>query len=292
MVNSRIFVSIFCLQLLAVPCLAGELKGRVETKNPLRVRRPAAVEIKHSASPRADTGAAKAKLTGGIDTEKFQLPGRACQSPAGLSSQGAGIGLNGQATSPAAHLSGESGKTAQIPPAIATPAPSAGSPLQAVTSAGKKPPANASAAGGSLPVPSGDSGLEKSDRPVTIRLQKYNRLQDWEVVWEALHMANLLAKRSSDVTLVLDLEGVNAANKHDMREYQLHRQSTERMIQTQKLLRDFIADGGKVYASERWAKFWGLAGGSYPSLTAGVELLTDEELADKYIERSGSIIDY
>jgi hypothetical protein len=63
-------------------------------------------------------------------------------------------------------------------------------------------------------------------------------------------------------------------------------------VRTQQMLREFIDKGGKVYASERWAKHFGLYGGSYPALAQGVELLADEDMADLLVERSGRIVEY
>lgn len=127
---------------------------------------------------------------------------------------------------------------------------------------------------------------------VTFRFCYYDLGDGAECAWEGLRDANYLKGRGVDIALMLDRGGVRLANKHNIHEYQLHRGSTERLVQTQKLLREFIEKGGEVYASERWAKTFGLSGSSYSALTNGVRLLSDEEMADMLVERSGRIVEY
>lgn len=127
---------------------------------------------------------------------------------------------------------------------------------------------------------------------VTFRICYYDLGDGAECCWEALREANYLKGRGVDIALLLDRGGVRLANKHNMHEEQLHRGSTEKMVKTQQLLKDFIEMGGTVYASERWARHFGLWGGSAPALTPGVKLENDEEMADLLVERSGRIVDY
>lgn len=178
------------------------------------------------------------------------------------------------------------------------------SPLAASTTQSSLKPAasiNAGFARGST----GGTAAGKADQPnydysakqplqgsVTFRFCYYDLGDGAECAWEGLRDAIYLQGRGVDIALMLDRGGVRLANKHNSHEYQLHRGSTERMVQTQLLLRQFIQNRGKVYVSERWARQFGLWGGSYPSLTHGVQLLGDEEMADLLVERSGRIVDY
>lgn len=127
---------------------------------------------------------------------------------------------------------------------------------------------------------------------VTFRFCYFDLGDGAECCWEGLRDANYLRGRGVDVAIMLDRGGVRLANKHNGHELQLHRGSTEHMVKTQQLLRDFIDGGGTVFVSERWAREFGLWGGSYPSLTQGVKLSTDEEMADLLVERSGRIVEY
>lgn len=127
---------------------------------------------------------------------------------------------------------------------------------------------------------------------VTFRFCYYDLGDGVECCWEGLRDANYLKGRGVDIAIMLDRGGVRLANKHNMHEEQLHRGSTEKMVKTQTLLRQFIDSGGTVYVSERWAKTFGLTGGSYPALTAGVKLVDDEAMADLLVERNGRIVEY
>lgn len=127
---------------------------------------------------------------------------------------------------------------------------------------------------------------------VTFRFCYFDLGDGAECCWEGLRDANYLRGRGVDVAIMLDRGGVRLANKHNGHEFQLHRGSTERMVKTQQLLRQFIDSGGQVFVSERWAREFGLWGGSYPSLTQGVKLSSDEEMADLLVERSGRIVEY
>jgi hypothetical protein len=127
---------------------------------------------------------------------------------------------------------------------------------------------------------------------VTFRFCYFDLGDGVECTWEGLRDALYLQGRGVDIALMLDRGGVRLANKHNGHEYQLHRGSTERLVKNQTMLREFIDKGGKVYASERWCKQFGLIGGSYPALTQGVELLGDEDMAELLVDRAGRIVEY
>jgi hypothetical protein len=127
---------------------------------------------------------------------------------------------------------------------------------------------------------------------VTFRFCYYDLGDGAECAWEGLRDALYLQGRGVDIALMLDRGGVRLANKHNAHEYQLHRGSTERLVATQKMLREFIDKGGEVYASERWSRTFGLTGGSYPAINSGVKLLGDEEMAELLVDRSGRIVEY
>jgi hypothetical protein len=127
---------------------------------------------------------------------------------------------------------------------------------------------------------------------VTFRFCYFDLGDGADCCWEGLRDALYLKGRGVDIAIMLDRGGVRVANKHNGHEVQLHRGSTERLVKTQELLRQFIEAGGTVIASERWSRTFGLVGGSYPSLTTGVKLASDEEMADLLVERSGRIVEY
>ncbi len=287
----RILIALFCCAMAASAACAEELKGHVQSKGAQRVQRPLTGVVKRGAALPESPGTASHNAPGGIAVEQFQLPGKTDAGGASLSGSSSQTQVNAGTTSSAGSGSAETVRVDPPPPVLpVAPLP----PLfPSGTSTSGAPPVHPGSGGqGGSPPARYDFTPTRSDKLVTVRVRCYNSQNNWESVWEAFHMANLMLKKCSNVTILLDIEAVNAANRHDMKEYQLHRQSTEKMIPMQRLLREFIDAGGKVYASERWAKFWGVAGGSYPSLTPGVELLPDEEMADKYIESAGSIIDY
>lgn len=133
-----------------------------------------------------------------------------------------------------------------------------------------------------------------SKRPITIRLKRFYSLVEWEVVWEAFNLGINMAKKGGDVTVLLDMEAVQAANRHDNHQFQMNRGNygSEKMISVQSMIQQFMEAGGQVVANERWAKFWGVSGGSMQALSQGVQLMNDEEVADFLVNRSGNIIDY
>jgi hypothetical protein len=136
------------------------------------------------------------------------------------------------------------------------------------------------------------SGKGPLSGSVTFRFCYYDLGDGVECCWEGLRDAIYLKGRGVDIAIMLDRGGVRLANKHNGHELQLHRGSTERMIKTHALLRQFIDAGGTVYVSERWARTFGLVGGSYSSLSEGVKTASDEEMADLLVERSGRIVEY
>jgi len=129
-------------------------------------------------------------------------------------------------------------------------------------------------------------------KSITIRLKRFRSLQEMEVVWEALNLALKMENKGGDVTMLLDMEAVNAANRHNtmFTEFQEHRgQAEERLVTVPALMRQFIDSGGRVLASDRWAHLFYTAQGS--SLVEGVKLVSDDEIADHLLD-TGNILDY
>jgi hypothetical protein len=128
-------------------------------------------------------------------------------------------------------------------------------------------------------------------KTITIRLKRFRSLQEMEVVWEAVALASRMTSRGADVTLLLDMEAVHAVNRHDtaFAEFQNNRGSSERFVSVQAAIGQLVAAGAHVVASDRWARYFGVAGGD--ALIPGVRLASDDEIADELLT-TGNILDY
>lgn len=127
---------------------------------------------------------------------------------------------------------------------------------------------------------------------VTLRLTSYQTLIPFEVAWECLRDAMNMLDQGADVTIMLDREGVRLANKHNLQQFQVHRGSSEKLIGEQQLFQDFLDRGGHVLCSERWAKAFGIAGGSYQAVPARVQLLSDDDMSVELVKRRSQMINY
>jgi hypothetical protein len=137
-------------------------------------------------------------------------------------------------------------------------------------------------------------GASLGKKEITIRLKRFRSLNEMDIDYEAIKMASLMQSRGGQVTVLLDLEAVHAADRHDtmFAEFQLHRGQgthTEKDETVQAVMSQFIQDGGAVLVSDRWAKYYGMADAH--SLVNGAKLVTDEEIAD-HLLNSGNILDY
>jgi predicted peroxiredoxin len=135
-------------------------------------------------------------------------------------------------------------------------------------------------------------------KKVVIRLRRYRILSEQEVVWEALYLANQMAEQGTDVSLLLELEAVNAANRHDVtaNEFEPHRgvgynAAGGKPIRTTALMQKLISLGGKVYASERWAQIYALTGPN-SQLVPGVRLMSDSSLARFLADNARYLLTY
>jgi hypothetical protein len=133
-----------------------------------------------------------------------------------------------------------------------------------------------------------------TSKSITIRLKRFRGLLEMEVVWEAANLAIKMQSKGADVTLLLDMEAVNAANRHNtmFAEFQEHRgngNSSEKLESVQALIRQFTDAGGRVLVAQRWAHYYSMD--SDGSLIHGVKLVSDDEIADHLLD-TGNILDY
>jgi predicted peroxiredoxin len=134
--------------------------------------------------------------------------------------------------------------------------------------------------------------VEPPKKNIVVRLKRYASLHEQEIDWEALRSCNQWLANGANVSLLLDMEGVQLANQHNMDAFQVKRGSSGRMIPMKELFTSFLQNGGKAYAAERWTKTFGLTGGSYSSLFPGVELLDDDNMNKFVMDHSGEILEY
>lgn len=136
----------------------------------------------------------------------------------------------------------------------------------------------------------------RTGKKILIRIKKFRSGQEMEVVWEAARVANAMAKKGADVTVLLDMEAVHAASKsYTMNAlYEPNRgngnSAAPRLTTPQDLLAEFVQNGGRLCISLRWAKLYGMAGGGSVAMPGAV-MLSDEEIADLLLE-SDNCIDY
>jgi hypothetical protein len=131
-------------------------------------------------------------------------------------------------------------------------------------------------------------------KEITIRLKRFRALSEMDVVFEALKMANRMQLRGGQVTVLLDMEAVHAADRQDtaFAEFERHRGEgsycSERFQTVQALMREFIGNKGTVIVSARWAHIFLVKEGE---MVPGVKLETDDEIAD-HLLNTGNILDY
>jgi len=139
------------------------------------------------------------------------------------------------------------------------------------------------------------SGKYRSKK-ILIRLKRYRSLSEMEVVWEAARAACRWLKKGADVTILLDMDAIHAADRNDtgLANYEPNRgngnSSAEKLTTPQDQLNQFVQSGGKLIASERWVK---LAGISHGSLITGTKLVKEEDMDDLLLDSSfSSVISY
>lgn len=124
---------------------------------------------------------------------------------------------------------------------------------------------------------------------LTVRFRRCRGFAEMDGVWEGLTLALKIQSRGLPVSVFLDQEAVILIMRPDISaaRFSLDEQTLKRIAAMQTILQQLIRSGSIVLASERWSKRSGEA-----QLLPGVLLLSDEEICDLIIERSGSLIDY
>jgi hypothetical protein len=150
--------------------------------------------------------------------------------------------------------------------------------------------------GGSGSAPNYDYGFRpRSDKKVVIRLKRFRASQEMEIVWEASRRANRMLKKGADVTIILDMDAVHAADRNDtaFAEIEENRgngnRAAERLTSPQHNMFLFVQNGGNLVASARWAKLFAI---SNTALIPGIKLLTDDELDDILLEPNVTVLDF
>lgn len=145
--------------------------------------------------------------------------------------------------------------------------------------------------GGHIPMPASiEAQLEKLHKIITIRFKRFRSPFELEVLWEGLNLAKNLQIRDQNISVLFDLESVCLVLKPEIvaSRFNLEASIVERLTKMQGMIQNILQNGGTVIASERWAK----RGDSLQYLMPGVQLISDDELADLIIERHGAIIEY
>jgi len=202
------------------------------------------------------------------------LPGRA--ETTGVKQQ-----LDGQAETTSEFSGQPLDGTADSPDIALAPALLAGRSTAEV----QPPPHSQAGAGG--PTRLKYKGEEDAGRGgITIRLTYYKVYP--RNAFDALNLGLRMLRKGADVTVILDKEAVLLADRHFSDEVQVRGKGA--MIRIHSVLEEFIRAGGKVLASQSWAEEIGLLQGG--AMTPGITPLTDDEMADEYLSRRGSILEY
>lgn len=127
-------------------------------------------------------------------------------------------------------------------------------------------------------------------KSMVMRFKRFRGSLEMDILWEGLLLARTLLNKGAIVTLVLDMESVGLVCKSEVvaARYHLDQAIVKKLVTMQSLLQGLIKNGAQVYASDRWAKHWSES----PNLMPGVNMVSDEEMADLLLESSGSILDY
>ncbi len=134
-----------------------------------------------------------------------------------------------------------------------------------------------------------------NSKKVLIRLKRYRSQSEMEVVWEAARAGLRWLRKGADVTILLDMDGINAASKSEtgLAYYEPNRgngnSSGEKISSPQDQLTQFIQAGGKLLACDRWVKLRGLSPGS---LISGTKLLSEDEIDDIMLDSSYNVVYY
>lgn len=132
-------------------------------------------------------------------------------------------------------------------------------------------------------------------KSLVIRLKRFRSLQEMENVWEASRTAIRMLKKGAQVTILLDMEGVHAADRNDtMGAYnEANRgngnQAAERLTSPQDHLTQFVSEGGKLVVSARWVKLFAISQGA---LIPGARLASEDEIDDILLDPSTTVVDY
>lgn len=130
---------------------------------------------------------------------------------------------------------------------------------------------------------------------LVIRLKRFRSLQEMENVWEASRAAIRMLKKGAQVTILLDMEGVHAADRTDTTGAYNEasrgngNQASERLTSPQDHLTQFVGEGGKLVASARWVKLFAISQGS---LIPGTRLASEDEIDDILLDPSTTVVDY
>lgn len=132
-------------------------------------------------------------------------------------------------------------------------------------------------------------------KKIVIRLKRFRASQEMEVMWEAARMGNRMLKKGADVTILLDMEAVHAADKNDTAFASMEANrgngngTAEKLTTPQQHLTEFAANGGHLVANARWVRLFSIQGGS---LIPGTVIATEDEVDDLLMEPNATVIDY
>jgi predicted peroxiredoxin len=218
-----------------------------------------------------------------LDDASFLLPGKATQDAAKMAPlQTSAAAADTNAPPP---FAGQTGTTE-------FPAPPAFPSEPLIHSAPSATPA-ATPAPVSAPLPSSSLG-----KKIVVRMLMFRTGNHMQYSWEGARMANLMLAKGADVTVLLDMDAVRAADKGDTMNTEFEpyqgrgNHGSGRYTTPQDLLKQFTDNGGKLVASERWSYLCGQSSGAGHPLIAGTKLLSDEEIADLLIDPNITVIDY
>lgn len=130
---------------------------------------------------------------------------------------------------------------------------------------------------------------------MVIRLKRFRGHNEMEVVWEASRMANRMLKKGAQVTILLDMEAVHAIDKNETAGAYTEanrgngNSAAAKLTSPQDHLMEFVQNGGRLVASQRWVKLFAIGSGS---LLPGTNLISEDEMDEILLDPDATVVDY
>jgi predicted peroxiredoxin len=131
-------------------------------------------------------------------------------------------------------------------------------------------------------------------RKIVVMVKNFSLMP--EIMWEATREAQRMLRDGADVSILLTMDAVNAADTNKVGNVTIDPRRFDSDVRDGKLttpqeaLKQFIQSGGKLLASERYAKNFSLVGS--PNLMAGTQLVSDDEIDRLLMDPNNKVLTY